>query len=95
MYRAGLGAEADYSKAKELYEKAIASGPALAQYNLDLMYEEGQGVEQDYAKAIECYKKAADNGNTYAKKKINDMDEQQNPEKFKRWYEKVKAKDNH
>jgi TPR repeat protein len=49
----------DYAKARELYEKAAASGGSIAMTNLGLLYYNGQGVAQDYVKAREWFEKAA------------------------------------
>lgn len=60
------GAEKNYDKALELFEKAAAGGNAPAMVNIGVMYGKGVGVEQDYAKALEWFEKAADLGSSNA-----------------------------
>ena len=52
----------DFSKAKELYEKACNGGKASGCFNLGELYRAEEGVPQDFSKAKELYKKACDEG---------------------------------
>lgn len=56
------GAEKDYDKALEWFEKAASGGDASAMFNIGVMYRNGVGVEEDHSKALEWYEKAADLG---------------------------------
>ncbi|GGZ99065.1 hypothetical protein GCM10007162_13930 [Ignatzschineria ureiclastica] len=47
--------EADYQKAKVIFEKAAELGSKDALYNLGELYYYGNGVEQDYQKSLEYY----------------------------------------
>jgi hypothetical protein len=51
-------ARADYTAARDLYEKASALGSSLAMYSLGLLYAEGKTVPLDYAEARRWYAKA-------------------------------------
>ncbi len=51
-----------YKDAALWYEKAMALGNAMAQFNLGLMYVKGQGVPQNYDQARQCFEKAAAQG---------------------------------
>lgn len=57
IYQYGEGYQ-DYTKAKEMYKKAIGLGSGVACYNLANMHYNGNGVPQDYTKAKELYEKA-------------------------------------
>lgn len=65
-YFTGEGAEKDYRKAAEWYQKSAERGYALAQYNLGSCYYNGLGLKTDYEKAVEWYRKAAEQGNKWA-----------------------------
>ena len=62
MYDMGEGVEQNYTKAMELYKKAIDLGNEYAMCNLASMYEDGKGVERNIDNAIKYYKDAADRG---------------------------------
>lgn len=62
MYDMGEGVEQNYTKAMELYKKAIDLGNEIAIFNLGLMYEYGKGIEKNIDNAIKYYKEAADMG---------------------------------
>ena len=61
-YLLGIGADQDYVKALEWYEKAANQGYAQAQFNLGVIYYHGEGVRQNIATAKELFGKACDNG---------------------------------
>ncbi|WP_049962169.1 protein kinase domain-containing protein [Oribacterium sp. FC2011] len=84
----------DYTKAKELFDKAAEGGSADAMYIIGFMYQNGEGVDQDYAKAKEWYTKAAEGGNTEAMTKLGLLyyfgnGVTQDYTKTKEWYEKA------
>ncbi|SDZ96999.1 TPR repeat [Oribacterium sp. KHPX15] len=86
--------EGDYTKAKELFEKAAEDGNTDSMYWLGLMYHDGEGVSQDYAKAKEWYEKAAEGGYVGAMNNLGDMYRNgegvsQDYVKAKEWYEKA------
>lgn len=66
LYHDGTGAEKDFTKAFEWFDKAAAQGEVRAQFNLGVMYYMGEGRKQDYAKAKEWFQRAADKGNARA-----------------------------
>ena len=68
MYAMGYGADQDYRKAAEWYEKAAAGGNPFAAYALGCLYRRGQGVERDEARAIAYFQAAAARGNEYAQR---------------------------
>jgi TPR repeat protein len=70
LYANGQGVAQDYTKARELFQKAADEGEAIGMTNLGLLYENGQGVAQDYAKARELYEKAAKLGEANAMAKV-------------------------
>ncbi len=51
LYLQGRGVAQDYTRARELYQRAAERGYAVAQNNLALMYANGQGGEKDYVRA--------------------------------------------
>ena len=62
MYEDGLGVAVDYTRAREMYEKAsyrsdIISAPA--QNALGRMYEKGEGVPANLSMARQWYEKAS------------------------------------
>ncbi len=61
-YQTGVKGTPDYSRAKDLFEKASAQNDALAQHYLARIYYEGKGIQHNYFKAFEFEKKAAENG---------------------------------
>ncbi|HBO37964.1 MAG TPA: hypothetical protein DD638_04825 [Pasteurellaceae bacterium] len=58
----------DYTKAKEMYEKALQQDPAdyIAKYYLARLYLDGYGVKQDVPKALILFKEAAQSGDENA-----------------------------
>lgn len=62
MYDSGEGVEQIYTKAMDLYKKAIDLGNEYAMCNLAAMYEYGKGVEVNIDYAIKYYKEAANMG---------------------------------
>jgi tetratricopeptide (TPR) repeat protein len=67
-FEAGRVANArkDYPQARRLYDKAAASGYAMALNNIGGMYEGGQGVPVNDAEAARWYKKSVDAGEPIA-----------------------------
>ena len=63
MYHYAEGVKVDYTKARELYEKAIELGHIDAISQLAYMYHKARGVKQDYDKAKELYERAFEAGN--------------------------------
>lgn len=63
-YFHGQGVQQDYSKAKELFERACISDQpiAIACFDLGVMYVLGNGVSKDRIKAKELFKKSCDSG---------------------------------
>ena len=60
MYQHGLGVEADYDKAEELFNQAISNGCLEANNGFGDFYQSAYGkYEADGAKAIEYFEKAA------------------------------------
>jgi uncharacterized protein len=59
LYANGQGVAQDYTKARELFQKAADKGDAMGMTDLGLLYENGQGVAQDDGKARELYENAA------------------------------------
>ena len=59
-FEAGRVASArkDFAEARRLYDKAAASGYAMAMNNIGAMYEGGDGVPRNYAEAVRWYGKA-------------------------------------
>ena len=68
VFEAGRVANArkDYAEARRLYEKAAASGYAMALNNIGGMLEGGQGVPVNYAQAARWYRKSVDAGEPIA-----------------------------
>ena len=66
LYTYGLGVEQSYSKARELYEKAVGLGSADAMNNLALLYQYGFGVRKDYRMTARLLESAARQGNAQA-----------------------------
>ena len=62
----GPGAEEDYRKALEYFQKGADLGDTVSLYALGELYFLGEGVEQDYGKAMEYYQMAADAGDADA-----------------------------
>jgi TPR repeat protein len=60
FYAEGIGVQKNFSKARECYEKAAATGMAEGIYNVGICWEVGMGSEADSAQAAEYFKKAAD-----------------------------------
>lgn len=71
-YQNGDGVARDYTKARDHYERALASADGdvdrqmAAASNLGVMYERGLGVFRDYAMAHALYERAAEGGNAEA-----------------------------
>lgn len=60
------GAQQDYLKAIEYYQKGCDNKIYRSCSNLGIMYSDGFGVNQDYKKAIELHSKACNGGNAPA-----------------------------
>lgn len=65
--------EGDFSKAKELYDKAKEMDYYQALPKLADMYRRGKGMEQNREKAIEYYQEAISNGSNYARVELGEM----------------------
>jgi len=94
IYEHGVGVQQDYSKAKQLYEKAIELENSNAMNNLGYMYFIGKGVQKDYNKAKQLYEKAIELGNSNAMNNLGYMYEhgpgvQQDYNKAKQLFEKA------
>jgi len=62
----GKSEEQNYSKAIELYQRAIHYGSSDAMVRVGYMYAYGKGVEMNKQKTLEFYQKAIDLGNSNA-----------------------------
>ena len=62
----GWGMSQDYAKAREWYEKAIASNNRFAPRNLAILLDNGKGGSTDYARAAKLILDAAKANNTTA-----------------------------
>jgi len=62
MYHFGAGVKVDYSRAKDLYERALEYGNGEAANHLARLYANGEGVERNEARAREYYKISCDKG---------------------------------
>ena len=71
MYAMGYGADQDFRKAADWYEKAAAGGNPFAAYALGCLYRRGQGVERDEARATAYFQAAAARGNEYAQRMLD------------------------
>lgn len=69
-YEKGIGTEKDPQKAFYYYEKAAATGDAVALNKLGNMYASGLGCTQDSYMAANLYRQAAEKGNMYAQSNI-------------------------
>ena len=92
-----VGVPQDYTKARELYEKAADKGNVRAMVSLVSLYADGQGVVQDFAKAREWAEKAADKGDARAMAQLgwlyaNGPDVAPDYAKAREWYEKAADK---
>lgn len=67
------GAEQDYEKAVEWYEKSAEAENSMGMYYLGIAFENGEGVEPDMEKAIEWYKMAAEAGNEEAAARLTEL----------------------
>lgn len=74
MYETGEGAEQDYEKAAELYDKACTGGRDEACAHLAMMYDIGLAVEEDPNRAHELYDKACAKGNRWACKREEQLE---------------------
>ena len=59
-------ARKDFGEARRLYDKAAASGYAMAMNNIGALYEGGDGVARNYAEAFRWYSKAVAAGEPIA-----------------------------
>jgi TPR repeat protein len=96
-YEVGFGVPQDYTKARELYEKAAAKDQADAMFNLGRLYEGGRGAPQDYAKAHEWYEKAGAKDQTVAMVNLgrlyaDGLGVAQDYTKAREWYQKAADK---
>jgi uncharacterized caspase-like protein len=68
VFQAGRVASArkDYAEARRLYDKATATGYAMAMNNIGGSYEGGEGVARNYAEAFRWYSKAVAAGEPIA-----------------------------
>ena len=66
MYLKGEGVSADYSIAKDWFEKASSFDNDSANFNLALMYQTKIGVEEDIDKAKEYFRRAVRKNHTQA-----------------------------
>ena len=64
------GAEADLTRAADLYARAAQAGLAEAAVSLGVLYQDGRGVAQDYARAFELYSAAAETGHARAQNNL-------------------------
>lgn len=83
----------EYTKAKDLLQKAVNMGYAKAQFKLGYLYQYGKGVNKNYQKAMELYKKAAAQGEFNAPCNIgymyaNGLGVKKNNTKAAEWYQK-------
>lgn len=68
IYQLGHPDYIDYSKARELYLKAVNGGNGDAANHLGRIYTNGEGVKPDEAKATYWYKKGMELGDVYAER---------------------------
>jgi TPR repeat protein len=67
MVGSGSGIDADFDRAKDLYEKAIAAGYEKDGWaSLGSLYRNADEAHRDAAKAVVAYQKAADLGDAYS-----------------------------
>ena len=66
MHYEGQGGAVNFTKAIELYERAILLGNTVAMNNRAIMHQNGQGGAVNFTKAIELYERAILLGNTVA-----------------------------
>lgn len=59
LYEYGRGVAQDFTKATELYQRAIEESQSESMYNLALMHAYGRGVPQDFSLARSLLEKAA------------------------------------
>jgi len=59
IYEGVLGAEPDYAKAAQWYQKAVDQGHRESMYALSVLYEQGLGVKKDVVKALNLYRQAS------------------------------------
>ena len=69
-YQTGNGVQKNYSKANELFEKAIKLNNIYAYNRLALSYLNGWGVKINKEKAIKLYIQAGDKGDDYAQAEL-------------------------
>ena len=83
IYKNGRGAETDYKKAQELFEKALNLGCIASAKNLGVMFEQGNGVIQDIEKAKYYYNIGAAAGNKNCAERLKVIAEKETIEKKK------------
>ena len=65
MYEKGIDTDVDYSKAIEMYDKAIDRGNPYASARKAWLYVKGRGVDEDYEKALGLVQLAAKYNNPF------------------------------
>lgn len=78
-YYLGLGADRDFTRAAEAFERAALGASSQAQRNLGIMYLHGYGVPQDNHRAYGWFFKAYDNGNPHARSYIKFLSDNVTP----------------
>lgn len=96
MYEQGLGADCDYDKALEYYQKSSEYGVALAMCRIGYLYDFGHiGGEINKEEAMNWYYKAAKAGSSDAMLRIGALyEEEKDYENAKVWYTVAASKDN-
>lgn len=95
MYYLGIGAEQDYVKAAEWYEKAANQGNVEAMTLFASLCLTGTGTEENEMEAAKWLQKAADLGDTYAMLWLGQMNyDANNMEKAVEWYQKAAEQGN-
>ncbi len=64
---------ADYSGAREIWEKVGDAGGGKALFNLAILYEDGLGVETNIDQALTLYRKSANAGNRSAQYRLGKL----------------------
>jgi TPR repeat protein/tRNA A-37 threonylcarbamoyl transferase component Bud32 len=98
-YLYGRGVVMDYSRAREAFERAAATGHSGGMTGLGWLHQIGRGVTRDYAKAREWYEKAAAAGNGAAMANLgwlyrDGLGVPRDYAKAREWYEKAAAAGN-
>ena len=73
LYVKGQGVGKNFSKAAELFDRAVQKGHELAAYYLGGMYENGVGTPKDFERAHGYYEFAANKGNVTSMIKLGMM----------------------